>query len=49
MKKKNVSSMVEKWQKIQVDFSKEDEKEINRQMKLAELAAKASSASLKTD
>lgn len=44
MKKKNVSSLVEKWQKIQDDVSKEIEQERSKQMKLAELAGKATSS-----
>lgn len=44
MKKKNVSSLVEKWQKIQDDVSKEIEQERSKQLKLAELAGKATSS-----
>lgn len=44
LKKKNVTSLVEKWQKIQDDVSKEMEKERSKQLKLAELAGKAASS-----
>ena len=40
LKKKNVSSLVEKWQKVQDDVNREVEKELSKQKKLVELARK---------
>jgi hypothetical protein len=44
LKKKNVSSLVEKWQKVQQDVTDEITKEEQKQLKMKKLAASSNSS-----